>query len=425
MVEALLVTFAVGLIIGLPIAVALIVGVIAGLYLADIPLMVVTQKMFTSLDSYPLLAIPFFILAGAVMQHGGMAKRLVRFASALVGHISGGLALVTVLACTFFGALSGSAPATTAAIGSVTVPEMTKRGYDVKYSAALAAAAGILGILIPPSIPLVLYGVTANVSVATLFMGGIMPGIILGLLLMVVAYLIAKKRGYRSEKRAELNELLHALKESFWALLVPVIILGGIYGGVFTPTEAGVVASVYALFVGAFVYRELDLKRLVKVAYDVAESTATIMLVAGAATIFGWFMTNQNIPQTLTEQILTFSSNGFIVLLLLNIIFLVTGLFMNQGPAILILAPILLPVITKLGVDPVFYGIVMTMVLGLGQITPPVALSIFVASRLSNVSVEKLTPSVMPFLLIMILGAFILTYMPGVVMLIPNLLGIH
>lgn len=425
MVEALIATFALGLIIGLPIAVALTIGVIAGLYLADVPLMVVTQKMFTSLDSYPLLAIPFFILAGAVMQHGGMAKRLVRLASALVGHISGGLALVTVLACMFFGALSGSAPATTAAIGSVTIPEMTKRGYDVKYSAALAAAAGILGILIPPSIPLVLYGVTANVSVATLFMGGIMPGVILGLLLMVVAYLIAKKRGYRSEKRADLKELLQALRDSLWALLVPVIILGGIYGGVFTPTEAGVVAAVYALVVGAFIYRELDLGRLIKVAYDVAESTATIMLVAGAATIFGWFMTNQNIPQTLTEQILSLSSNAVIVLLLLNLIYLVTGLFMNQGPAILILAPILLPVITKLEVDPVFYGVVMTMVLGLGQITPPVALSLFVASRLSNVSVEKLTPAIMPFLLVMILGALILTYMPSIVMLIPNLLGMH
>lgn len=410
------------LLIGMPIWIGLLLAVMAGMMISDLPLMVIVQKTFTSIDSFPMLAIPFFILAGAIMEHGGMSRRLIRLASVLVGALTGGLAIVSVLSSMLFGALTGSAPATTAAIGSIMIKEMEKKGYDSRFSAALLAISGELGILIPPSIPMILYAVTANVSVLDVFMGGIVPGIIFAITLMVVAYIISARRGYRGEKRATLRETAVAAKDAFLALLTPVIILGGIYGGVFTPTEAGVVACVYALLIGFFVYRELDLKKLTKIAIQVTESSATIMLVVAGATAFGWLMTNQHVPQDITAYMNNVSSSPYVVLFLLNILFFVTGFFMNQGAAILILTPMLLPVVTKLGVDPTFYGVIMVMVLGLSQVTPPVALSLFVASRISGRTVEEIIPSLLPFLIATTIVAFILTYMPGVVMLLPNLL---
>ncbi|GAB6152705.1 hypothetical protein JCM17380_14550 [Desulfosporosinus burensis] len=423
MLTALLIIFVLGLAIGVPVAVALILGAMGGLAISGVPLMIVPQKMFSAVDAYSLLAIPFFILAGALMQTGGMGQRLVRLASALVGTLPGGLAMVSVVASMFFGALTGSAPATTAAVGGITIPEMNKKGYDPCFSASLLASAGILGVLIPPSIPLVLYGVATNTSIAKLFAAGIMPGIILGLVLMGYSYYTSVKNGYKGEGRVSAKELWSAFKESLLALLMPVIILGGIYGGFFTPTEAAVIASVYAFIIGGLVYREIKLKDLPAIGYSVAESTATIMLVVAAATLFGWLMTNEGIPVILTKGILNISSNPFLILLLLNIVFLVTGMFMNQGPAILILAPIVLPIITKLGVDPIFYGAIMTMVLSLGQVTPPVALSLFVASKIADIPIEKLVPKLMPMLIVMVITALILTYLPGVVMFVPNLFG--
>ena len=423
MITALLIIFALGLAIGVPVAVALILGVMGGLTVSGLPLMIVPQKMFSAVDVYSLLAIPFFILAGALMQTGGMGRRLVCLASALVGTLPGGLAMVSVVASMFFGALTGSAPATTAAVGGITIPEMNKKGYDPRFSASLLASAGILGVLIPPSIPLVLYGVATNTSIAKLFAAGIMPGIILGLVLMGYSYYTSLKNGYKGEERVSGKELWSAFKESLLALLMPVIILGGIYGGFFTPTEAAVIASVYAFIIGGLVYREIKLKDLPDIGYSVAESTASIMFVVAAATLFGWLMTNEGIPIILTKGILNISSNPILILLLLNIVYIVTGMFMNQGPAILILAPIVLPVITKLGVDPIFYGAIMTMVLSIGQVTPPVALSLFVASKIADIPIEKLLPKLWPILIVMIITAFILTYLPGVVMFVPNLFG--
>ncbi|MHB8158340.1 MAG: TRAP transporter large permease, partial [Desulfocucumaceae bacterium] len=375
-----------------------------------------------SVDSFPLLAIPFFILAGAIMEHGGMSKRLIRLASALVGAVTGGLAMVSVLSSMLFGALTGSAPATTAAIGGIMIKEMEKKGYDIRFSAALMAISGELGILIPPSIPMILYAVTANVSVLDVFMGGIIPGMIFALTLMVVAYIISRKRGYRGERRASGKEVVAAVKDSFLALLTPVIILGGIYGGVFTPTEAGVVACVYALIIGFFVYKELDVKKLTQIATQVTESSATIMLVVAGATAFGWLLASQHVPQDITAYLSSVSSSPYVILFLLNLLFFAAGFFMNQGPAILILTPMLLPVVTKLGVDPVFYGVIMTMILGLSQVTPPVALSLFVASRISGRTVEEIIPSLLPFLITATIVSFLLTYAPGIVMFLPNLM---
>lgn len=351
-----------------------------------------------------------------------MSRRLIRLASALVGSLTGGLAMVSVFSSMLFGALTGSAPATTAAIGGIMIKEMEKKGYDSGFSAALMAISGELGILIPPSIPAILYAVTVNVSVLDVFMGGIMPGIIFGLALMIIAYIISRKHGYKGEARATLGELTGAVKDSFLALLTPVIILGGIYGGIFTPTEAGVVAAVYALLVGAFFYRELTVQKIGKIVVQVAESSATLMLVVAAATVFGWLMVNQGVPQEMSSAIGKMTDSPYLVLFLFNILFFVTGFFMNQGPAILILAPILVPVVAKLGVDPTFYGVVMVMVLGLSQVTPPVALSLFVASRISGRTVEEIVPHLIPFLVGGIIVAFGLTYLPQVVMLIPNLL---
>ncbi|KJR95932.1 MAG: C4-dicarboxylate ABC transporter permease [Peptococcaceae bacterium BRH_c4a] len=410
------------LLIGMPIWIGLLLAVMAGMMMSDLPLMVIVQKTFTSIDSFPMLAIPFFILAGAIMEHGGMSRRLIRLASVLVGALTGGLAMVSVLSSMLFGALTGSAPATTAAIGGIMIKEMEKKGYDSRFSAALLAISGELGILIPPSIPMILFAITANVSVLDVFMGGIVPGIIFAITLMVMAYIISASRGYRGEKRATLRETAVAAKDAFLALLTPVIILGGIYGGVFTPTEAGVVACVYALLIGFFVYRELDMQKLARIAVQVTESSAAIMLVVVGATAFGWLMTNQHVPQDITAYMSNVSSSPYLVLFLLNLLFFVTGFFMNQGAAILILTPMLLPVITKLGVDPAFYGVIMVMVLGLSQVTPPVALSLFVASRISGRTVEEIIPSLLPFLIVATIVAFMLTYMPGVVMLLPNLL---
>lgn len=423
MATSLFGTLVVALVLGMPIWISLMLAVAAGITVSGLPLAVVTQKTFTSIDSFPLLAIPYFILAGALMEHGGMSRRLIRLASALVGSLTGGLAMVSVVSSMLFGALTGSAPATTAAIGGIMIKEMEKKGYDSRFSAALMAIAGELGILIPPSIPAILYAVTVNVSVLDVFMGGIMPGIIFGLALMVIAYFISRKRGYKGEARASLSELVGAIKDSVLALLTPVIILGGIYGGIFTPTEAGVVAAVYALLVGVFVYRELTVQKIGKIVVQVAESSATLMLVVAAATVFGWLMVNQGVPQQMSSAIGKMTDSPYLVLFLFNVLFFVTGFFMNQGPAILILAPILVPVVIKLGVDPTFYGVVMIMVLGLSQVTPPVALSLFVASRISGRTVEEIVPWLIPFLVGGVIVAFGLTFLPQVVMLVPNLLA--
>lgn len=417
-------SFAVLLILGVPISFALgIAAVFAILVGTSTPLMIGVQMMFSAVDSFPMMAIPFFLLAGNIMSKGGISKRLINFASVIVGGFTGGLALVSIFSSIFFAAISGSSPATTAAIGSIMVPEMNKSGYDNDFSSAVVSAAGTVGVVIPPSIPMVLYAVLAGVSIGEMFISGFGPGIAMGLVMMVVAYSISKKRGYKGEKRSTLIEAITIFIDSFWALLMPIIILGGIYGGIFTPTEAAAVAVVYGLIVGFFVYKELSLKALPDILFDSAVGTATIMLLIATANIFGWLLVSQQIPQKIAAGMLSITTNPALLLLLYNIILIIVGTFLNTTAAVVLLTPILIPVLTSVGIDPVFAGIIMVVNLAVGMITPPVGLCLFVGCNIGGISLEAMTKAILPFLAGLIMVIFLITYFPPIVTFIPSLLG--
>lgn len=411
-------------IIGLPIAVVLgLSSVIAISTSSKIPLMVVAQRMFTACDSFPLMAIPFFMMAGALMESGGISRRLINLANKLVGSMTGGLAQVGILTCMFFAAISGSGPATVAAIGAILIPAMIDAGYDAGFAAAIMAAAGAIGVIIPPSIPMVTYGVVGGVSIGSLFMGGFGAGIVVGLALMFAVYIISKKRGYHGdEKPSSLRDIFIAVKDAFWALLMPIIILGGIYGGIFTPTEAASVAVVYGFIVGFFVYRELDIKSLPKIFVNTAVSTSVVMFIISTAQVFGWIMTSQRIPDKIAQAFISFSNSPYIILLLINILLLVVGCFMETNAAIIILAPIFLPLVTKLGIDPILFGLIMVVNLAIGMITPPLGVNLFVACGVCDLTLEKISKAILPFLAAMILALMIITYIPGITMFLPNLL---
>lgn len=411
-------------IIGLPIAVVLgLSSVIAISTSSKIPLMVVAQRMFTACDSFPLMAIPFFMMAGALMESGGISRRLINLANKLVGSMTGGLAQVGILTCMFFAAISGSGPATVAAIGAILIPAMIDAGYDAGFAAAIMAAAGAIGVIIPPSIPMVTYGVVGGVSIGSLFMGGFGAGIVVGLALMFAVYIISKKRGYHGdEKPSSFRDIFIAVKDAFWALLMPIIILGGIYGGIFTPTEAASVAVVYGFIVGFFVYRELDIKSLPKIFVNTAVSTSVVMFIISTAQVFGWIMTSQRIPDKIAQAFISFSNSPYIILLLINILLLVVGCFMETNAAIIILAPIFLPLVTKLGIDPILFGLIMVVNLAIGMITPPLGVNLFVACGVCDLTLEKISKAILPFLAAMILALMIITYIPGITMFLPNLL---
>lgn len=423
MVAFLFGLFVLFLLLGMPIAVALgIASVWTIQKYTTVNLSIAPQVMFKAVDSFPLMAIPFFILAGNVMSRGGISRRLVNFASSLVGTVTGGLAHVSIFASMFFAAISGSSPATTAAIGAVMVPEMEKKGYDKEFSAAVVAAAGTVGVIIPPSIPMVLYAVLAGVSVGRLFLTGFGPGILMGVLMMMVAYFISKKNGYAGTEKATFSQGLIAFKDSFFALLMPFIILGGIYGGIFTPTEAAAVAVLYGILVGLFVYRELKLKEIPEIIFSSAVGSAVIMFLISTANLFGWFLVREMIPQRLAEAVVSLTTNPYIVLLLINLFLLVVGTFINTTAAIILVTPILLPILVKVGIDPLFMGIVMIVNLAVGMITPPVGLCLFVACNLAKISLDRLTVAILPFLVILIVAIFLVTYVPAISMFLPNLL---
>jgi len=410
-------------ILGLPIAVVLGLSAAAGLVLGtDIPLTVVAQRMFTSTSSFPLMAIPFFMIAGALMEGGGISRRLINLANTLMGATTGGLAMVAILTCMFFAAISGSGPATVAAIGSIMIPAMVRAGYDLAFAAAIMAAAGSIGIIIPPSIPMVTYGVVGGVSIGSLFLGGVIPGLIYGGALMVVAYWIARKRGYKGTGIFSAKALFIATKDAFWALLMPVIILGGIYGGIFTPTEAACVAVFYGLFVGFFVYRELKFGDLKKLLVNSAVSTSIVMFIIATASVFGWIMASEQIPDKVAEAFIEFSDNPIVILLLLNVLLLIIGCFMETNAIIIILAPIFLPLVTQMDIDPIHFGVMMVVNTAIGQVTPPLGVNLFVACGLSKISIESISKAALPMLLAMIVAVLIITYIPSTVMFLPDLL---
>ena len=411
------------LIWGVPIAVALGIAVsLSILKFTTVPLLVAPQVMFKAVDNFPLMAIPFFILAGNIMSGGGISRRLVNFASAMVGNITGGLAHVAIFASMFFAAISGSSPATTAAIGTIMVPEMNKKGYDNKFPAATVAAAGTVGVIIPPSIPMILYAVLASVSIGRLFLAGFGPGILMGIVMMSIAYFISKKRGYGGTKKVSFADKIRAFRDSIFALLMPVIILGGIYGGIFTPTEAAAVAVVYGIVVGLFIYRELKIKNIPEIFFTSAIQTAVIMFLITTANLFGWFLVREMIPQRIAQAVLVLTENPYIVLFVINIFLLIIGTFINTTAAVILITPILLPILIQVGIDPLFMGIVMVVNLAVGMITPPVGLCLFVACNIANISLDKLTRSILPYLIALIILIFVITYIPSISMTLPNLL---
>ena len=388
----------------------------------DMPLVVVVQRMFTSVDSFSFMAVPFFMLAGAFMADGGVTRRIVDFSMALVGALAGGLALVVAVAGMFFAALSGSSAATTAAIGASMIDEMEKRGYPRSFAAAVVASGGTVGIVIPPSITMVVYGAIANTSIADLFIAGFAPGILMGVSMCVVSWVISKKNGYKGEGKLSLKRMVKSFFECFWALMMPVIILGGIYSGMFTPTEAAAVAAVYGAFVGFFVYKELKLKHLPKTLLSAAYNTTMIMFVVGAANLFGWILTNAQVPHMLAQSFATLTNSPLVFLMLVNVLLLFIGTLINASAAVVILTPILLPVALGLGIDPMFFGVLMVVNLAIGCITPPVGLDLFVVSSITGVSIDKVTAKVMPYLIMLLVDLLLLTYFPSIITFLPNLM---
>lgn len=411
------------MVIRVPIAIALGLASVVGLVLmGNVSLIVVVQRMYTSNDSFPLLAIPFFMLAGELMTCGGVSKRLVRFAGALVGHFRGGLGGISILSSAFFAALSGSNAATVAAIGSVMIPSMKEKGYPEGYTAATVAAAGVTGMVIPPSILMILYGVIAGISIGDLFIAGFGPGILMCLSMMLVNWILCKTHQYQLQPWQGFQEILSSFKDAIWALLMPVIILGGIYGGIFTPTEAAAVAAAYGLFIGMFVYKELTLKQLPEVILRSALSTAVVMLVMNTAGLFGWVITANEVPQKLAASLSVVSSSPTIFLLLVNVLLLIVGCFMNAAAAIPLFASILIPSAINFGIDPLLFGIIMTVNLSIGTITPPLGVDLFVASTISKVSLEDIIAKIWPYIIVVIIDLLIVTYYPPVSLYLVNVL---
>ncbi|MGI6253893.1 MAG: TRAP transporter large permease [Aminivibrio sp.] len=387
-----------------------------------VPLIVVAQRMFTSIDSFSFMAVPFFMLAGSFMSQGGVTKRIVDFANALVGALAGGLALVVAVAGMFFAALSGSSAATTAAIGVAMIDEMEKRGYPKSFAAAVVATGGTVGIVIPPSVTMVVYGVIAGTSIGDLFMGGFAPGILMGLATCLVSWVIAKKKGYRGGEKASFKKIASTFRDCIWALLMPFIILGGIYGGIFTPTEASAVAAVYGAFIGMFVYKELKWKDIPKVLLSAACSTTMIMYVVGAANLFGWILTNAQVPHRIAAGFTAMTESPLVFLMLVNLLLLFIGTLLNASAAVVILTPILLPVALKLGIDPVFFGVLMVVNLAIGCITPPVGLDLFVVSSITKLSIDRIMRDVMPYLIALIVVLLIVTWFPDIILFLPRLM---
>lgn len=413
------------ILVGMPIAIALAMSSALTIlvYGTATPLLQV-RSIVTAVSSYPLLAIPLFILAGDLMYTGGLSKRLVRLADAWLGSVKASLAYATVAASTFFAAISGSGPATVAAIGSNVVPEMETRGYPRDYSTALAAAAGIVGVLIPPSIPFVMFGISSGASVSTLFMAGIIPGLMFSVGFCLMARFLYGKRKIESEVRKfNLKEALMVTKDSIFAVLAPVIVLGGIYGGIFSPTEAAAVSVFYAIVIGFFVYRELTVKTLVEAFIKSTKTTATCMGLVAFASTFGRLLTLEQVPNNLANFIAGISSNRYIILLLINIFLIFVGMFMETIASIIILTPILLPVVTGLGVDPVMFGVMMTANLAIGFCTPPLGVNLFVASGISGLKVEEITKAILPYFAVMFIVLLLISFVPAVSLALPAVLN--
>ena len=424
MVAAVLfIALVVTLVLNMPVGIAIGVSSLCAI-LADgrISSLYIVQQLVTSADSFPLMAIPLFILAGELMGAGGVSKRLLNVCNVFLGRFTGGLATVTIVLCMFFAAVSGSGPATVAAIGSMVIPTMLDKGYSKSFTLALIATAGSIGVNIPPSIPMVIYGVSTSTSISSLFMAGFLPGILIGFSLIVVSYLYCKKQGWKGDERKyTAKEKLAAIWDAKWALLNPIIILGGIYAGIFTPTEAAAVAAVYAFICGAFIYREFNIKEMFATIGNACNTTGTTMVIIGCATAFTKILTIEKIPGAITNGIINFTDNKILILLLINVLLLIVGCFMDTTPAMMVLAPILLPIAMQFGVDPIHFGIVMVVNLAIGFITPPLGINLFVASRVGRSDLETVCSGIIKFILVMVVDLLLITFIPAISMTLPNI----
>ncbi|MBR7794296.1 TRAP transporter large permease subunit [Undibacterium sp. FT147W] len=408
---------------GMPISISLGLTVLTFLFtMTQVPIESVALKLFTGIEKFEIMAIPFFILAGNFLTHGGVARRMINFAAAMVGHWHGGLALAGVLACALFAAVSGSSPATVVAIGSIILPAMVKQGYPKGFGAGVITTSGALGILIPPSIVMVMYSVSTNTSVGQLFMAGVIPGLMLAFLLGLTTWFLARKHNYPRMPKASWGERFTAFRKSAWGLLLIVIVMGGIYSGMFTPTEAAAVAAVYAFVIAVFVYKDMSLKKVPKVLLDSASMSAMLLYIITNAVLFSFLMTSENIPQAMASWIMDKGFGMISFLLVVNILLLLAGNVMEPSSIVLIMAPILFPVAMKLGIDPVHFGIIMVVNMEVGMCHPPVGLNLYVASGITKMGITELTVAVLPWLLTMVAFLLLITYIPEISTWLPNLI---
>lgn len=410
--------------IGVPIAVALgLSGSLVIILFSQDSISSVAIKLFETSEHYTLLAIPFFLLAGAFMTTGGVARRLIDFANATVGHIRGGLAIASVLSCMLFAALSGSSPATVAAVGSIAIAGMVRSGYPVEFGTGIVCNAGTLGILIPPSVVMVVYAAATESSVGRLFMAGVVPGLLLGVVLMVAIYIVARLKNLPALPRASVREWFRAARKALWGLILMVIILGGIYSGAFTPTEAAAVAAVYSFFVSVFIYKDIKLKECPKVLLEAGKLSIMLMFIIANAMLFAHVLTTEQIPQQLTQLVTEMDLQAWQFLIVVNIVLLIAGAFMEPSAIILILVPILFPIATQLGIDPIHLGIIMVVNMEIGMITPPVGLNLFVSSAITGLSLPQVIRAATPWLLLMSAFLIAVTYIPAISLALPNWIG--
>lgn len=426
--DAFILVFTLGIMlaIGVPVSYAVGISAIIGAWYIDIPLEAVMIQLTSGVNKFSLLAIPFFILAGAIMAEGGIARRLVNFAYIFVGFIRGGLSLVNIVASTFFGAISGSSVADTASIGSVMIPEMDKKGYPRDFAAAVTASGSVQAILTPPSHNSVIYSLATGgtVSIAALFIAGILPGLLLSFSLMVMCVAFAHKRGYPKGERVPFRQALKIFVDTLWGLMTVVIIMGGILSGIFTATESAAIACLWAFFVTMFIYRDYKWSELPKLMFRTVKTVTIVMILIGFAAAFGAVMTYMQLPMRITEAFTSISDNKYVILMCINIMLLLIGTLMDMAPLILILTPVLLPVTNALGIDPVHFGMIMLVNLGIGLITPPVGSVLFVASAVSKQKIEQVVKAMLPFYLVLFLVLMLVTYIPAISLFLPKLFGV-
>lgn len=417
----LIISLVISLLIRIPVAFSLGIASLAALLVKDIPLLVIAQKIMINLDSFTLMAIPFFVFAGQLMNQAGITKRIIDFSNSIVGRYRGGLSLTNIIASMIFGGVSGSMIADTTALGTILIPSMIEEGYDPDFSAAVTASSSLCGPIIPPSIPMVVYGATAGVSVLDLFLGGIIPGIMIGVFLIIYCFIISNKRKYPKMPKQNIIQIIKSFLRSFFALLMPVIMIGGLLVGLFTPTEAAAVAAVYAIIVGLFIYREINFQNFLDSLIKSFKITAQVLIMISFAKLFAWVLIANNIPQLLTGFLLSLTNNPLIILLILNILMLFMGCFMGPLANMAILIPLVMSTIKAVGIDPLHFGIIMTFNLSLGLLTPPFGLSLFISSSIAKISFKRIVIATLPFLLILLVLLLTINLFPVTVTFIPNL----